>query len=46
MRPAIVAVALGARVAANLVTLSVRYTADPAPFVSGGRVYIYTSVRP
>ena len=27
----------------NLVTLSDRYTADPAPFVYDGRVYIYTS---
>ena len=28
---------------ANYVTLTDRYTADPAPFVHQGRVYIYTS---
>jgi hypothetical protein len=35
--------ALLARAAANYVTLTDRYTADPAPFVHDGRVYIYTS---
>ena len=30
-------------VAANLFTLTDRYTADPAPFVQDGRVYIFTS---
>ena len=29
--------------AANYITLSSRYTADPAPFVHDGRLYIYTS---
>ena len=28
---------------ANLLTLTDRYTADPAPFVYEGRLYIYTS---
>jgi arabinoxylan arabinofuranohydrolase len=28
---------------ANFITLSDRYTADPAPFVYNGRLYIYTS---
>jgi len=39
------AVALGALAlaSANYVTLSDRYTADPAPFVHDGRLYIYTS---
>ena len=36
------AAALGGA-AANYVTLSDRYTADPSPFVHEGRLYIYTS---
>ena len=39
---ALLALALGGA-AANYVTLSDRYTADPAPFVHDGRLYIYTS---
>jgi hypothetical protein len=31
------------RALANFVTLTDRYTADPAPFVHDGRVWIYTS---
>jgi len=30
-------------VSSNYITLSDRYTADPAPFVQGDRLYIYTS---
>jgi len=41
-RAALLAAAF-ASAAANLFTLTDRYTADPAPFVSGGRVYIFTS---
>ena len=39
----IVLVSLALRSLANTFTLTDRYTADPAPFVHDGRVYIFTS---